>query len=67
MFNDRGSFEGQAVVSDDTLPGLVVAPLGYWRAYNGGSAVNAISSCEHANLGHAPSFSDNLVQVEPVA
>jgi len=67
VFNDRGSFEGQAVVSDDTLPGMVVAPLGYWRAYNGGSAVNAISSCEHANLGHAPSFSDNLVQVEPVA
>jgi anaerobic selenocysteine-containing dehydrogenase len=61
VFNARGSFEGQAVVSDDTMPGLVVAPLGYWRAYNRGSAVNAISSCEHANLGHAPSFSDNLV------
>lgn len=67
VFNDRGSFEGQAVVSDDTLPGMIVAALGYWRQYNGGSAVNAISSCEHANLGHAPSYSDNLVQVELAA
>lgn len=66
VFNDRGSFEGQAVVNDDVTPGLVVAPLGYWRAYNNGSAVNAISSCEHSNLGHAPSYSDNLVQVELV-
>jgi anaerobic selenocysteine-containing dehydrogenase len=64
VFNDRGSFTGKAVVSDDTLQGLIVAPLGYWREFNDGSAVNAISSCEHANLGHAPSFSDNLVQVE---
>ncbi len=67
VFNDRGSFEGKALVNEDTMPGLVIAPLGYWRAYNNGSAVNAISSCEHANLGHAPSYSDNLVQVERVA
>ena len=67
VFNDRGSFRGSAVVSDDTLPGLIVAPLGYWHEFNHGSAVNAISSSEHSNLGHAPSFSDNLVEVERMA
>lgn len=64
VFNDRGSFKGKAVLSDDTLPGLVVAILGYWHEHNHGSAVNSISSNEFSNLGHAPSFSDNLVQVE---
>lgn len=66
VFNDRGSFQGKAVISDDTLPGLVVSILGYWHEHNNGSAVNSISSNEFSNLGHAPSFSDNLVQVELV-
>jgi anaerobic selenocysteine-containing dehydrogenase len=67
VFNDRGSFHGKALISDDTLPGLVVAILGYWHEHNNGSAVNSISSNEFSNLGHAPSFSDNLVQVEIAA
>lgn len=67
VFNERGSFKGKAVISDDTLPGMVVAFLGYWHEHNHGSAVNAISSSEFSNLGHAPSFSDNLVQVELAA
>jgi anaerobic selenocysteine-containing dehydrogenase len=66
VFNDRGSFKGKAIISDDTLPGLVVSFLGHWHKYNGGSAVNSISSNEFSNLGHAPSFSDNLVQVEAI-
>jgi anaerobic selenocysteine-containing dehydrogenase len=67
VFNDRGSFRGQAIVSDVTLPGLIVAPVGYWHEHNHGSAVNVISSSAHSNLGHAPSFFDNLVEVERVA
>ena len=62
VFNDRGSFEGHARVSDDVNAGVVVATLGYWRQLNRGT-VNIVSSAEFANLGHAPSFSDNLVQV----
>ena len=62
VFNDRGSFEARARVSDDVNAGLVVATLGYWRQLNRGT-VNIVSSAEFANLGHAPSFSDNLVQV----
>ena len=62
VFNDRGSFEALARVSDDVNAGLVVTTLGYWRQLNRGT-VNVISSAEFANLGHAPSFSDNLVQL----
>lgn len=64
VFNDRGAFEGDAKVTDDVDPGVVVATLGYWRQLTKGT-VNIVSSAEFADMGHAPSFSDNLVQVEP--
>ena len=63
VFNDRGDFEGAARISDDVNVGIIVATLGYWRQLNRGT-VNVISSAEFANMGHAPSFSDNLVEVE---
>jgi anaerobic selenocysteine-containing dehydrogenase len=66
VFNDRGAFEGEATITDDVNAGLVVATLGYWRQLNRGT-VNAVSSAEFVDMGHAPSFSDNLVEVEPVA
>ncbi len=64
VFNDRGGFEADARITDDVNPGVVVATLGYWRQLTKGT-VNIISSAEFADMGHAPSFSDNLVQVEP--
>ncbi|MBI4005969.1 MAG: molybdopterin oxidoreductase family protein [Gammaproteobacteria bacterium] len=63
IYNDRGGFEGDARVTDDVNPGVVVATLGYWRQLTRGT-VNIISSAEFADMGHAPSFSDNLVEVE---
>ncbi len=65
VFNDRGGFEGDAKITEDVNPGLVVATLGYWRQLTKGT-VNIISSAEFVNMGHAPTFSDNLVQVELV-
>lgn len=65
VFNDRGSFVGDAKISEDVRPGIVVATLGYWRQLNTGT-VNCISSAEFVNMGHAPTFSDNLVQIEAV-
>ncbi len=65
VFNRRGAFEGVAKITDDVNAGLIVATLGYWRQLNKGT-VNCISSAEFVNMGHAPSFSDNLVQVERV-
>ena len=63
VFNDRGAFEGDAKITDDVNAGIIVATLGYWRQLNTGT-VNSISSAEFVDMGHAPTFSDNLVQVE---
>ena len=65
VFNDRGAFEGDAKITNDVNAGVIVATLGYWRQLNKGT-VNSISSAEFVNMGHAPTFSDNLVQLENV-
>lgn len=62
VFNDRGGFEGRAQITDDVSAGIVVASLGYWRQLNKGT-VNCVSSAEFVDMGHAPTFTDNLVQV----
>lgn len=63
VFNDRGAFHGEARVTDDVPPGLVVASLGYWHSLNRGGAVNTISASTYGGMGHSPTFSDNLVEV----
>ena len=63
VFNDRGAFEGDARITKDVNPGVVVATLGYWRQLNKGT-VNCISLAEFGDMGNSASFSDNLVQVE---
>lgn len=65
VFNDRGAFEGDARITKDVNPGIIVATLGYWRQLNNGT-VNCISSAEFGDMGHSTTFSDNLVQVESV-
>ena len=62
VFNDRGSYEGILRLTNDVNPGIIVSTLGYWRQHNEGT-VNSISSAEFANMGNAPTFSDNLVEV----
>jgi anaerobic selenocysteine-containing dehydrogenase len=64
IFNDRGSFEAIAKVSSDVMPGVVVAPMGYWRSLSRtGATVNALNPSAFADLGRAPTFSDTLVEV----
>ena len=63
VFNNRGAFAGDAKITDDVNAGIIVATLGYWRQLNNGT-VNCISSAEFVDMGHAPTFSDNLVQIE---
>jgi anaerobic selenocysteine-containing dehydrogenase len=64
VFNDRGSFEGRAEVSNDVLEGLAVANLGYWPSLSrNGSAVNSTTSSSHCNLGGAGCQSDNVVEI----
>ncbi len=65
VFNDRGAFEGDAQITRDVNPGIVVATLGYWRQLNNGT-VNCISAAEFGDMGHSTTFSDNLVDVSLV-
>lgn len=63
VFNDRGGFDAKAKITEDVSQGIVVATLGYWRQRNNGT-VNCVSSAEFVDMGNAPTFTDNLVQVE---
>ncbi|MAH78834.1 MAG: molybdopterin oxidoreductase family protein [Rickettsiales bacterium TMED254] len=67
VYNQRGSFQGTTKITDDVSPGVIVSSLGYWRQHNDSGTVNSISSAEFANMGHAPTFSDNLVEVKKLA
>jgi len=67
VHNGRGDFEGIARVTTDVPTGVVVATLGYWRSLNRtDGSVNSISSDAWSNLGRAPTYSDNLVEVSRV-
>ena len=63
VFNERGAFHGEAKVTDDVPPGVVVASLGYWHSLNRDGAVNVVSSSRFGGMGHCPTYSDNLVEV----
>lgn len=64
VFNDRGSFVGVAKIGEETMPGVVIAPMGHWVARSREQATPAaLNPTAFADLGCAPSFSDNLVEV----
>ncbi|MEA2126139.1 MAG: hypothetical protein QOI80_2921, partial [Solirubrobacteraceae bacterium] len=63
-FNDRGSFSCRVRVSDDTRPGVLVAPMGWWSAdYIEGRGAQATTSQRLTALGAAPTFNDNRVEL----
>jgi anaerobic selenocysteine-containing dehydrogenase len=64
VFNDRGTFHGTAKVTEDVPAGVVVASLGYWHSLNRDGAVNVVSASTYGGMGHCPTFSDNLVEIE---
>lgn len=64
VFNDRGAFEVPAQISDMTRPGVVVAPLGYWRKLShAGNTINAATAALFADMGHTAAVGDALVEV----
>lgn len=65
VYNTRGEFLARAEVTEDVMRGVVVTPLGYWMSLSdGGSTVNSVNHAKFVEMGNAPAFSDNLVQVE---
>ncbi len=66
VFNDRGAFLCTASVSDDTRPGVAVAPMGWWsRSFEGGLTSQATTSQRVTVLGGHPGYNDNRVEIEP--
>jgi anaerobic selenocysteine-containing dehydrogenase len=64
VFNERGTFEGMADISEDVMEGMAMASLGYWPSLTrSGSAVNSTTSSRHSNLGGAGTQSDNRVEI----
>ena len=62
--NGRGSFVAVARVTDDAMPGVVIAPMGQWLATSRANATPAaLNPTAYADIGRAPTFSDNLVEV----
>jgi anaerobic selenocysteine-containing dehydrogenase len=67
VFNDRGSFEARAEISEDVSAGLMMTNVGHWPGLNrSGTAVNSTTPPRHCNLGQAGTFSDSQVNVQKV-
>jgi anaerobic selenocysteine-containing dehydrogenase len=66
VFNDRGTLELRARVTDRARPGVVVALSVWWKklSRDGKNANELTSSDTLTDLGRAPTFYDCLVQVE---
>jgi anaerobic selenocysteine-containing dehydrogenase len=65
VWNDRGSFVCPVRVSDDARPGVLVAPMGWWRRdYEGGLGGQVTTPQLLTKLGNAPTFNDNRVEAE---
>jgi anaerobic selenocysteine-containing dehydrogenase len=67
VFNERGTFEAKADLTNDVGAGLIVTNVGHWPGLNRtGTAVNSTTAPRHANLGQAGVYSDNRVEVERI-
>ena len=64
IFNDRGAFTAEAVVSDKVRPGVVAAPSIWWgKLTEDGANANQTTSQALTDLGGGATFYDNLVEV----
>jgi anaerobic selenocysteine-containing dehydrogenase len=66
VFNDRGSIDVLARVTDRARAGVVVALSIWWKKLaRDGRNANELTSQRLTDIGRAPTFYDCLVQVEP--
>ena len=65
IFNDRGSFEAEIVVSDVVQPGIAASTKGYWPKIMGEKAnLNLTVAERDSDLGGGAVFHDNRVEVQ---
>jgi anaerobic selenocysteine-containing dehydrogenase len=66
VWNNRGSFEVAAKVTEDVRPGVLVAPMGWWaRDHTDELGPQATTSQRLTDAGAAPTFNDNRVAIAP--
>ena len=64
IFNDRGIFTADAVVTDRVRPGVVSAPSVWWgKLTSDGANANQTTSQALTDIGRGATFYDNLVDV----
>src|SRR5260370_21946140 len=64
VFNDRGSCQLLAVITDDTPPGVVISRKGRWPKLSPeGRAVNQLTSTRLSDMGGGATYHGTLVQV----
>jgi anaerobic selenocysteine-containing dehydrogenase len=63
IYNDRGSFEAVAEVSDRVRPGVAATTKGHWAKFNGGANANATVDERDSDMGGGAVFHDNRVEV----
>jgi anaerobic selenocysteine-containing dehydrogenase len=64
--NARGACQLQAVVTENVLPGVVIAPKGRWLSRSlDGHNVNFTTSDALADLAGQSTFHSNLVEIRP--
>ena len=67
VWNDRGSFQAKAQVSDAAKKGVVVGLSVWWpKMCPGGKNANAVTGQELTDLGDGATFYDALVEVAPL-
>ena len=65
--NDRGSFEAVATLDDAPRRGVAFVYKSHWpKLLAGGANANATTPERDADLGGAPTFHDNRVEIDPV-
>ena len=64
VHNDRGEFEARVTVDDATAPGVAFLYKSHWpKLLAGGANANATTPERDADMGGAPTFHDNRVEV----
>ena len=64
IFNDRGAFTAEAVVTDRVRPGVVSAPSVWWgKLTDDGTNANHTTSQAPTDIGGGATFYDNRVEV----
>jgi len=67
IYNDRGTFTAEAVITDRVRPGVVSAPSIWWaKLTDDRTNANHTTSQRVTDIGGGAVFYDNLVEVRPV-